>query len=73
MLGIDEVDHLLYIFLMSTMERESMKVRELTDARIIYNVCDLAFLREQKEYEITGNPAKLKSAELSKEMELSMI
>ena len=48
-------------------------VRELTDARIIYNVCDLAFLREQKEYEITGNPAKLKSAELSKEMELSMI
>ena len=44
MLGINEVDHLLYIFLMSTMERESMKVRELTDAIAIEGIRQLVEL-----------------------------
>ncbi|MBQ6483336.1 MAG: methyltransferase domain-containing protein [Anaerolineaceae bacterium] len=54
-------------------ERYIDSVRELTNARIIYNVCDLTFVRKRKEYEITGNPAELEASEASKKTELAMI
>ena len=44
LLGIDEVDHLLHIFLVTTMESISMKVRELTDAIAIEGIRQLVEL-----------------------------
>ncbi len=41
-------------------------------AKIIYFACDLAHVRERREYELTGDPEKLKSSEHWKEVEYSL-
>ena len=48
-------------------------VRKLTPARIVYYGHDLHFLREQREYQLTGDPAVLKSSEEWKRKELSLM
>lgn len=48
-------------------------VRKYTPAKLIYYGHDLHFLREQREYEITGDPALLKSSEEWREKELSLM
>ncbi len=47
--------------------------REHTSAKIIYNMCDLHFLREMREYEITGNKKMLAQSKRSKETEMEII
>ena len=48
-------------------------LRETTDARIIYYVQDLHYLREQREYELTHDPERLKIAQKVKEQELYLM
>lgn len=48
-------------------------IRENTDARIIYYGHDLAFLREMREYEITGDAAMKRSSEEWKPKELELM
>ena len=48
-------------------------LRRETKARIIYYGHDLHFLREQRQYEITGDPALLESSERWRAIELSMM
>ncbi|MDD3346465.1 glycosyltransferase [Oscillibacter sp.] len=48
-------------------------VRKLTPARIVYYGHDLHFLREQREYELTGDSKTLKSSEEWKEKELDLM
>ncbi len=47
--------------------------REHTSAKIIYNLCDLHFLREMREYELTGNKSLLEASKKSKKEELAII
>ena len=47
--------------------------KEHTSAKIIYNLCDLHFLREMREYELTGDKKLLKRSNESKEKELKII
>lgn len=49
------------------------KVRQKTSAKIIYYGHDLHFLREQREYELTGDSSLLKSAEEWKQKELTLM
>ncbi|MCI2105456.1 MAG: glycosyltransferase [Intestinimonas sp.] len=48
-------------------------VKKSTNARVIYNLSDLHFLREHREYEVTGDSALLKSSEEWKRKEFHMI
>ena len=48
-------------------------LRENTNARIMYYGHDLAFLREMREYEITGDESFRKSSEVWKPKELSLM
>lgn len=48
-------------------------VRELTPARIMYYGHDLHFLRERREYELTGDPETLRSSEKWKKNELALM
>ena len=48
-------------------------VRELTPARIMYYGHDLHFLRERREYELTGDPDTLRSSEKWKKNELALM
>ena len=48
-------------------------VRQNTNAKIMYYGHDLHFLREYREYELTGNEEKLKSSEEWKTKELDLI
>ena len=47
--------------------------RELTPAKIVYYGHDLHFLRERREYELTGNVSLLKSSKEQKAKELSLM
>lgn len=47
-------------------------IRKYTDAKIIYFGHDLHYLREYREYEITGDKAKLKSSNEWKEKEFNL-
>ena len=49
------------------------EVRQYTPARIIYYGHDLHFLRERREYELTGDPALLCSSEEWKKKELALM
>lgn len=48
-------------------------IRKFTSARIMYYGHDLHFLREQREYELTGNEETLKSANKWKRNELALM
>ncbi|MCQ5131141.1 glycosyltransferase [Butyricicoccus faecihominis] len=48
-------------------------VKKYTRAKLVYNVCDLHYLREQREYELSGNPALLKSSQEWKVKEFRLI
>lgn len=48
-------------------------IREYTDARIIYYGHDLHFLREKREYQLTGNNKLLQSSDKWKEQELELM
>lgn len=48
-------------------------IKENTNIKVIYNGCDLHFLREQREYEISGDIAKKKQSEASKYVELDIL
>ena len=48
-------------------------VKEYTEAKIIYNVCDLHFVREEREYRITGNAERLESSRKWKKIELEIM
>lgn len=48
-------------------------VKEYTKAKIIYNVCDLHFVREEREYRITGNAERLESSHKWKKIELEIM
>ena len=48
-------------------------LNETTNAKIIYYGHDLHFLRDKREYLLTGNKAKLKSAEMWKDREFSLM
>ena len=48
-------------------------VRNLTSAQIMYYGHDLHFLREHREYELTGDPETLKSSEKWKQNELALM
>ena len=49
------------------------EVKQLTHAKIIYNVCDLHFVREKRQYELTKEKELLQSSEKWKKIELSLI
>ena len=49
------------------------EVRQYTAARIVYYGHDLHFLREAREYELTGETSKMKSAETWKRKELALM
>ncbi|WP_134699064.1 glycosyltransferase [Ammoniphilus sp. YIM 78166] len=48
-------------------------LRNHTKAKIIYNGCDLFFLREQRNYELLKDPKMLESASKWKSMEMKLI
>lgn len=48
-------------------------LREYTHAKIVYYVQDLHFLREEREYEITKDPALLKSSQRVKKQEMEIM
>lgn len=48
-------------------------IRKKTDIKIMYYGHDLHFLREQREYEVTGDPAHKKESDYMKKQELSLI
>lgn len=54
-------------------ERYIDEVKKWTDAKVIYNVCDLHFVREKREYEIRKDRELLKSANKWKTIELSLM
>lgn len=47
-------------------------IKKETKAKIIYNLCDLHFLREEREYAVTGDEALRKSAIKWKQRELEL-
>lgn len=49
------------------------EIRKHTNARIVYYGHDLHFLREQREYELTGDAGLLKSSENWKQKELALM
>lgn len=48
-------------------------IRETSDAKILYFGHDLCFLREKREYEVTGDPKFLESSENWKKQELELM
>ncbi len=48
-------------------------IKEYTTAKIAYYVVDLHFLREQRQYEITGNPELLQSSQMWKRVEQDLM
>lgn len=49
------------------------EIKKYTQAKIAYYVCDLHFLREEREYSITHNKETLKSAQQWKEIEYEIM
>jgi len=49
------------------------EIKKYMHAKIIYNVCDLHFLREEREYNITKDPTILKSAQRWKNIEFGIM
>ena len=47
--------------------------KENTDCKIIYNLCDLHFLRETREAELTGNSKLMRAAQETKTKELKLM
>ncbi len=48
-------------------------IKQVSSAKIIYNLCDLHFIRLQREYELTGNKELLRSSTVMKDKELNLI
>lgn len=68
---IDNGKYISYVMLFrpSCAKKYMDFIRSHTKAKILYNVCDLHYLRLLREYEITGDKSILKESEASKKIE----